>query len=232
MNLFYWATGPEKVSPPRYNDENGNIVTFNLSGQKNYSYSRITLNKFKDSELYKYAYLLSASKLVLDDNNYIYLDLCPTIFRHIHDYMKGYDLRLDDMNLRTKERLYRDAKLLNIDQLVREMEQHMPTYDKETMNYWANVIAKSVIAMGVNVETIFKSFTGTDLEYNLSQKLRDLFEKDPNIRDRVRKCVKTILESKCQNGNQSDKLILDLLLEISKDTNPRSLLERFLSNLM
>jgi len=231
MSFFWKSNSITESGPSRYNKEKDNIVTFNISGQNDFSYSILTLNNFKNSTLYKYAYEIPSSQLILDDNNNIYLDLCPTIFRHIHDYMKGYDLRIDDMTLKTKERIYKDAKLLNIDKLVREIELSLPKFTPETMNYWANIIAKSIIAMGVNIEAVYLSTTGKPLEYKISQKIRDLLEKNTNIRERVRKCVKYILESKCQNGSNVDKLILELLLEISKDLNPKSILEQFLAKL-
>jgi hypothetical protein len=222
MSLFFWSSAKDN-QPPKYNPDNDHIITYNISG-KLFSFSVITLSKYKGTNLYKYAYEVPNSKLVLDDNQLIYLDMSSIIFQHIHDYIKGYNIRIQDMDIKTKEQLLRDADILNIKSLVGLIKDELPVLSPELMNKWANFIAKSLISVGINVESMVESCTGKKLEYPLSIKIRDLFENNKSVRQKIRKCVQNILETQYQKNNAVDGLLLQMTMEMSNDTEFQSLI--------
>lgn len=228
MSFLFWSTS-ENNQPPRYNSSKDYIVTYNISGCI-FNFSYITLSKYKTTNLYKYAYEMPSNKLILDKDKFIYLDLSSEIFQHIHDYIKGYDMRLSDLNIKTKEMMLRDAKILNIIPLVDMIKLELPNHSNDVLNKWANIIARTLIHTGVNIETMVESCTGNKLPYPLSQKIRHLFETDPTIRNKVKKIVKEILEVQYSGKNTSDGLILQLLMELSKDTSFSDIIEKLLSD--
>lgn len=229
MSLFFWNY-TSVIQPAKYDPEKDHIITYNISGTL-FSFSVITLTRFKDSNLYKYAYQMSADKLLLDKNNLIYMDMCPQTFKHIHDYIKGYDIRISDMDIKEKERLLRDADIWNIQPLVNKVKEELPSLTPELMNQWANFMAKSIITLGVNVETMVESCTGKKLEYPLSQQIRKLFENNSNVRQKIRKCVQNILETQYQKNNAFDGLLLQMSMELSNDVDFQSLIESVIDNI-
>lgn len=230
MSLFFWNYTSTVDQSPKYDPEKDHIITYNISGTL-FSFSVITLTRFKDSNLYKYAFQMPADKLLLDNNNLIYLDMCPLIFKHIHDYAKGYDIRISDMDVKEKERLLRDADIWNVQSLVDKIKEELPSLTPELMNKWANFMAKSIITLGVNVETMVESCTGKKLEYPLSQRIRNLFENNSHVRQKVRKCVQNILETQYQKNNALDGLLLQMGMEMSNDVDFQSLIQSVIDNI-
>lgn len=230
MNLFFWTSEVKDNQPPKYNSDKDHIIVYNISGTL-FSFSIITLLKFKDSNLYKYAYEMPENKLLLDNNDLIYIDMSPKIFLHIHDFVKGYDIRISDMDIKEKESLLRDAEILNITPLINLIKIELPTLTPDLMNKWANFMAKTMITLGINIETMIESCTGNKLEYPLSHKIRNLFENNIQVRNKVRKCVKNILETQYQKNNAIDGLLLQLTMELSNDVNFQSLIQSVINNI-
>lgn len=218
----------EEIKPPRYSLSKDYIITYNISG-KIFSFSYMTLAKHKNTNLYNYAYKMPSDKLILDKDEFIYLDLSSEVFQHIHDYIKGYDIRLQDLNIKKKEMILRDAKILNIQPLVNMMMAELPNPSKDLLNKWANLIASTLIRTGINVETMVESCTGNKLEYPLSQKIKVLFESNPAIRNKVKKCVKEMLEVQYTDKNTIDSLLIQILMELSKDMTFQDIVENLLS---
>lgn len=115
--------------------------------------------------------------MILDSDNNIYFDTLPSTFKHIHDYIKGYQIRLDKLSLEEKERLLQDAHHFILPDLVESIIKELPNLATEHLNYWANLIAKTLIAVGVNIELIYKQIIGESLPFPLNDKIRELLEK-------------------------------------------------------
>lgn len=228
MSFLYWTNQVKHQNkPPHYNASKDHIITYNVSG-KIFSFSYLTLSKYRNSNLYSYAYEMPSNKLILDKDNFIYLDLSSDIFQYIHDYIKGYDIRLQDINIKTKEMILRDAKLLNLQSLADIMVCELPSPSKELLNKWANIVTSTLLKASVNIESMVESCTGNKLEYPLTEKIKTLFETNPVIRNKIKKCVTEILEVQYTNKNNVDSLILQVLLELSKDMTFQDLIESIL----
>jgi hypothetical protein len=225
--MFSW--NPTKKT--RYNSSVDKLASFNISGQSVYTFSYNTLAKFPSSLLYKSAYDTHIDNLILDSDGNIYFDTLDSTFKHIHDYIKGYQIRFDKLSLEDKERLLKDATYYMIPDLVEKITSEMPLLTQENLNYWANIIAKSLIALGINFELIYKQFTGASLSFPVSDKIRDLLEKNTDIRDNVRKSVKYILEVKSQEMSPIDQLLLNILLGLSKDIDPTAFVDALLAKI-
>ena len=202
---------------PRYNEANGQIVTFNVGGQKFFSFSRITLSKYKDSLLFKFAFLMPVKGLVLDSDKFIYLDISPETFQLIHDYMKGYSLDFKNMTLNIKERLLQDAITLQLPELVKLVEKQMPDLSPENVNYWADLISQQVVLLGKNLESIYYETTGENMDYRLVKKLDALVNKDEKTQQKISECVKQIIEKRKQEADSIDSVLLHFMNEIATD---------------
>jgi hypothetical protein len=230
MSFLFWTSDTKSNEPPRYNPKSDFIVTYNISG-KIFSFSYLTLYTIKNSNLYKYAYEMSKNKLILDPNNFIYLDMSPQIFQYIHDYIKGYDIKIDNMELKEKEWLYKDAKMLNITGLVELVDKELPKYTSEVMNKWANIIAKSLITTGINIEGMIEACTDTKMSFPIGHKIRHLFETNEEIRQKIKKCVKNIMESQYEKNSNFDGLLFKIVMELGKETDFQNIIESFLKNI-
>lgn len=230
MSFLFWTSENKTNEPPRYNSNSDFIVTYNISG-KIFSFSYLTLLNIKDSNLYKYAYEMPKNKLILDPNNFIYLDMSPIIFQYIHDHIKGYDIKIDTMELKQKEWLSKDAKILNINNLVKLVEKELPNYTSEVMNKWANMIAKSLITIGINIENMIETCTDTKMSSPISHKIKQLFETNQEIRQKVKKCVKNIIESQYEKNNNFDGLLFKIVMELGKEADFQNIIESFLKNI-
>lgn len=229
MNFLLWSSESQVKGPPKYNPMKDFIITYNISGTT-FSFSYLTLKQHKESNLYNYAYKTSKTEFIFDKDGFIYLDMCPVIFQHIHDFVKGYDLRLQDMDIKTKTRILRDAEILKIKKLIDVMKLEMPQYSNDIMNKWANIIAKSLISTGINIENMVESCSGNKLKFPLSNNLKTILETNPVIRNKIKNCVKEIMETQVHNKNSVDSIILNIVMEMSKDTTFQELLENLLSN--
>jgi len=225
--MFTWSA----TKKTKYNPSIDKLASFNISGQSVYTFSYITLSKFPSSLLYKSAYDTNIDDLILDNDGNIYFDTLDSTFKHIHDYIKGYQIRFDKLSLEEKERLLKDATYYILPDLVEKIASEMPLLTQENLNYWANIIAKSLIALGINIELIYKQFAGEPLSYPIGDKIRDLLEKNTDIRDGVRKSVKYILEVKSQEMSPIDQLLLNILLGLSKDIDPTAFVDALLSKI-
>jgi hypothetical protein len=230
MSFLFWTSETKNNDPPRYNSKTDFIVTYNISG-KIFSFSYLTLFNIKDSNLYKYAYEMPKNKLILDSNNFIYLDMSPEIFQYIHDYIKGYNIKICNMNLKEKEWLHKDAKTLNIISLVESIEKELPKYTSEVMNKWANIIAKSLITIGVNIESMIEACTGKKMSFSISHKIRQLFETNDEIRQKTKKYVKNIMESQYDNNSNVDGLLFKIVMELGKEPEFQNIVESFLKSI-
>jgi len=103
---------------------------------------------------------MPSNELVLDKDNFIYLDLSPEVFQYIHDYIKGYDIRIQNLDIKTKEMILRDAKILKITPLIDMITLELPTQSNDVLNKWANIIASTLTHTGVNIEKMVESCTG------------------------------------------------------------------------
>ncbi len=227
MSFLFWSAQPENSQPPRYNLKNQFIVTYNISGTI-FNFSYITLSKQIYTNLYNYAYTMPSNELVLDKDNFIYLDLSPEVFQYIHDYIKGYDIRIQNLDIKTKEMILRDAKILKITPLIDMITLELPTQSNDVLNKWANIIASTLTHTGVNIEKMVESCTGKELPYPLSQKIRHLFETNINIRNKLKQCVKNTLEVQYTGKNTPDSLLLQLIMELSKDVSFQEIIEKIL----
>lgn len=213
----------------RYDIDTDLIITFNLSGQKTYSFCNKTLAKFPESELYHLAFNIPEENLCLDENNFIYLDLCPDTFKHIHDFMKDYSIPYEELSLSTKKRIHQDAQRLKLKPLEDDIKEVMPNLSVENIRHWSNLIAKGIISSGLTVEHIYKCINQLDMPYPLATKLRVILETNEDIRDQVRKCVVSILEYRSQEGSPIDKLLIMILNQIGQDVNPISFLDQLIA---
>jgi hypothetical protein len=230
MSFLFWTSENKTNEPPRYNPNTDFIITYNISG-KIFSFSYLTLLNIKDSNLYKYAYEMPKNKLILDPNNFIYLDMSPQIFQYIHDHIKGYDIKIDNMELKQKEWLSKDAKILNINNLVKLVEKELPKYTSEVMNKWANIIAKSLITIGINIENMIETCTDSKMSSPISHNIKHLFETNQEIRQKVKKCVKNIMESQYEKNNNFDGLLFKIVMELGKEADFQNIIESFIKSI-
>lgn len=187
----------------------GDIVTFNLSGNKNYSF--LSLGK-EAGILYKLAYTESRNNVPLDSNNNIYLDTCSESFQYIHDYLKKYKISFNELSMNIRLKLHEDCVRYEINGLGDLIVPYIPSFDDRTL--FSNIIAQNIINVGNYCDSFLERLDTSNV--SIREELIKLFTENRTVIDSVNLCSEHYINKQHKDTDLSS-LVFTIILELSKN---------------
>lgn len=191
---------------PRYSI--GEIVTFNLSGNKTYSF--LSLGQ-ESGLLYRFAYIEPKHNISLDTNGNIYLDTCSDSFQYIHDYLKKYKITFTELSMNVRLKLHEDCVRYGINGLRDMIIPYIPSFDDRTL--FSNIIAQNIINIGNYCDSFLAKL---DTDVSIRQELMKLFQENKTVIDSVNLCSEHYINKQHKDTDLSS-LIFTIILELSKN---------------